>query len=834
MPKQLLSLFTIVSLVFSLFSVTGVAQTTTQTSVDTVIIVNDGDVSNIDAAIAAGISADIGVPVFYTEHGELSTEVQNQLKDFNVQNVVILGGSAVVSEDVDTSLQELGYDTTRLHGTTATGTAVEAIEYFYGPGTLDEVSLVKYEGDTVQDYSTVLTLAAELGQPIIPIPSDVEGLPGELTTALATIEVDQVTVVGDFEQEEAIKQDLGEIRIEVETEVEGDVNQVEEDLQNQVLDTLEQNDEIIFVEEGEVPPILPDHKIYYYKDENNDGVDDETGSVLDGIGLGLYDKYPFLKKEGKFFGDNEDIQKRFEEAMKNGGIQVSVGKAGDPTGTVVVFSDEEASKIAEFFAKGDEESQKLYERNKGSFESEVTEAADQARAFLELNKDKLSAQEIELGYKFLEELEKGDVLSARKLFHSFENKVEFNDYKKIATDPAEVARRVGLEKADLDKTIEEFGGRDVALQVANLDAGKKIGLLGLVPPGHEEAFRAKMQEFISTGVKPEEWDKEFSEKYKEDAYNHYHEEVTKRHDYCVTAKCGFAADYKDPSKWTEEERKRYFEEGLRHEGEAVLSDLVNPEDLGDPTKVAQVLTTVDTLDYTLQIAGVKDVEYLNPEDWQKLYQTYSTQGKLSDADIKQYEATVTAYRTYEAAHAGEFQTPESGQYDAKTGTYSYVDPVTGQSVSGTYAAGSYTYTDPSTGTTYTGTNTGAVYEHTSTGYAYPEGYSPPAGYPTPSYSYPTPTSGSYATPSYPTPTEGYPTPSYPSPESYTTPAYSYPTPESYPTPSYSYPSPSYSYPTPGGYFVLVDIPESLKALLEQSGFICAVDPLHILKWICKY
>ncbi len=830
-----LVIFLTVLMVLSFYSIAPIAQTATTTNVDTVIIVNGGDVSTLDAAIAAAISADIGAHVLYTEHEEVPADLQTQLKNLDAENVVILGGQSVVSENIETSLQDLGYDVTRLHGTTATGTAVEAIEYFYGPGTLDEVSLVKYEGDTVQDYSTILTLAAELGQPIIPIPSDVEGLPGEVTNLLATTDVEQVTLVGDFDQEAAIEEDLQEVRVDVETKIEGNIDAVEDQLQNQVLDTLTEGDQIVFVEEGEVAPVLPDHKTYFYKDENNDGLDDESGSVLDGIGLGLYDQYPFLNKECKFVGDNEDVQKRFEEAMESAGIQVSAGKVGDSIGTAFTFTNEEAAKLSEHFAKKEEEFKNLYERNKGLFESETTKAADQAKAFLELNKDKLSPTEIELGYKFLEELDKGDVQSAWKLFHKFENHVEFNDYKEVVTDSAEVARRVGLEKADLDKLIEEFGGKDVALQAANLDAGKKIGLLGLVPPGHEEAFRAKMQEFIASGVKPEDWGKEFSEEYKKDGYEHYYEEAKERHDYCVTAKCGFADDYKDPSKWAEEEKKKYFEEGIRHEGEAVLSNLVNPEDLSDPTKVAQVINRVDAVDYTLQKAGVTDTHYLNPEDWQKAYQTYATEGKLSSADIKQYEATVTAYRTYEAAHQGDFHAPEAGNYDAAKGTFTYVDPTSGQAVSGTYTQGQYTYTDPTTGTTYTGTNTGAVYEHTETGYHAPEGYSPPTSYPTPpDYITPSGSTGTTTQTTTSTTSGGTSTStgsvySYPTPQSYSTP---YGTPDSYSSP-YGTPE-SYSYPTPhSGHFVLVDIPDYIRSVLERAGFVCEKDPTT-QRFTCRY
>ena len=131
----------------------------------------------------------------------------------------------------------------------------------------------------------------------------------------------------------------------------------------------------------------------------------------------------------------------------------------------------------------------------------------------------------------------------------------------------------------------------------------------------------------------------------------------------------------------------------------------------------------------------------------------------------------------------------------------------------TYPTPSTTYPTPSTGTCATGYHWMAG-TATSSGYCMADGGTttyptPSTTYPTPSTSYPTPsTSTTYPTPStsYPTPATTYPTPStsYPTPStSYPTPSTSYPTPAtSYPTPAYptpSYPTPSYptpAYPTP--------------------------------------
>ena len=192
LPVKVLEVIVVLTLAFAYVSnghyITGLATDTTtdsvkaSASVGTLIIVNGGDKSTLDAATASSISENTGVPVLFTGHNDVSPDVLSSLitgeyKD--VTNVVILGGSAVVSDRAQQSLEDIGktagYDVVRLSGTTATGTAVEALKYFYGPEVLKEVEIVKYDGDSDQSYQKSLQLAAQLGKPIITVPADANG-----------------------------------------------------------------------------------------------------------------------------------------------------------------------------------------------------------------------------------------------------------------------------------------------------------------------------------------------------------------------------------------------------------------------------------------------------------------------------------------------------------------------------------------------------------------------------------------------------------------------------------------------------------------------------------
>src|SRR3989344_1519887 len=89
--KRGFSTFLTFFLFLGFFVPTGFAQTTAATatadvSVETVIIVNGGDKSTYDAAIASAIAEDIGAYVLYTEHDDASVELLNELKELEPTN----------------------------------------------------------------------------------------------------------------------------------------------------------------------------------------------------------------------------------------------------------------------------------------------------------------------------------------------------------------------------------------------------------------------------------------------------------------------------------------------------------------------------------------------------------------------------------------------------------------------------------------------------------------------------------------------------------------------------------------------------------------------------
>ncbi len=677
-------------------SETTTAAITNTASVETVMLVNGGDKSIIDSAIAASISEGRGIPVLYTDHKDISPEVLSQFlsgqyKD--VKNVVIIGGDSVISDSAQTSLEQIGdtagYDVTRIAGVTATGTAVEAIGYFYGPEMLKTVTFVEYTHDGDPSQQEYLYLSAELGHPIIPIPSDLQGLPADVSQSINDLGIDGVTVVGDMQ--DSIKTEISDLGSNVEKEYTGTREEIKKILEGEIIESIASNEDIIFVEEGMVPPTLPGHKVFFYKDENNDNIDDETGSVLDAIGRGLLTNIKDKTGENpeiKFVSDDESIQTQFEEKLEQEGIKVEIGEAGDSIGTAVIFVKNEAEKIEAHFGQKQEDFQKLYEENKQYFEDKIPLAVDQFKAFYAtLDKNALPPESLDLAAKIIDENKKGDALAQWQLMSAFSNSYKHDTYVKC--DAACKQEYIESEISTVDQKLEKLVGAERAREVANLDKGKKIGLLGtddFVPPTEEyiEQLRERYEKLIQEGTTAEQLREEFVKDYKNEAYDKYHDEIKQEYTIIKTGT--------DPAKWDDSRLQEEFERRLVHESEAYQAGLMQQAYFSDPSKRAEVFSTFTSIDTTMRNSGVADTAYLTSTEWKTAYDKYKSEGKLTADDIKGYEAATTAYKTYEYEHGGRYYDPEAGTYNAKTGQFQYVDPVSEALVAGSYNTDTKQYT----------------------------------------------------------------------------------------------------------------------------------------------
>ena len=97
----------------------------------TTAVIASGDVF-ADALVAGPFAARGIHPVLLTPPSELHAEAASYLSSEGIEHVVLMGGTAALSEAVEQSIEDLDIDVTRVAGDTRYDTAVEAAELVQG------------------------------------------------------------------------------------------------------------------------------------------------------------------------------------------------------------------------------------------------------------------------------------------------------------------------------------------------------------------------------------------------------------------------------------------------------------------------------------------------------------------------------------------------------------------------------------------------------------------------------------------------------------------------------------------------------------------------------
>ena len=122
-------------------------------------------------AISPGAHA-LELPVLLTGAAELSDEAAGYIDSANVDTVIIVGGTAVVSQSIQDELEDAGIDVTRLAGTNRYETGVEIAEFHLDNGfSADE--LVLATGEKFADALAGGPMASQLLAPMILTQTDV-------------------------------------------------------------------------------------------------------------------------------------------------------------------------------------------------------------------------------------------------------------------------------------------------------------------------------------------------------------------------------------------------------------------------------------------------------------------------------------------------------------------------------------------------------------------------------------------------------------------------------------------------------------------------------------
>lgn len=218
------------------------------------VIQADGDVDTVilastenypDAMIAAPAAKRLGIPILLTEKGELPQETQQALDQFQPSELVLIGGTSVISADLESSLAAQ-YNVTRLWGTTRYGTAVDVAEYFWSSGS-DEAILIQNSLSDREGF--MLAAAKELARdemvPIYLTPDD--SVPAVVLNSLQTLGVTEVTVVGPSVSD-SYRSALQEINVSVTDTVTGpDDDAIREKVQDRLDDDVNASSRLLVI-----------------------------------------------------------------------------------------------------------------------------------------------------------------------------------------------------------------------------------------------------------------------------------------------------------------------------------------------------------------------------------------------------------------------------------------------------------------------------------------------------------------------------------------------------------------------------------------------------------
>ncbi|WP_407309841.1 cell wall-binding repeat-containing protein [Desulfosporosinus sp. SB140] len=118
-----------------------------------------------DALAAVPLAQKFNAPILLTDKDSLNPKTNTVLQDLKVKTVYIIGGTAVISTNVEDQLTKAGYSVKRIAGQDKYDTAIKIAEEL---GDVKEVAVTT--GDDYADALSIGPIAAEKQMPIILVP----------------------------------------------------------------------------------------------------------------------------------------------------------------------------------------------------------------------------------------------------------------------------------------------------------------------------------------------------------------------------------------------------------------------------------------------------------------------------------------------------------------------------------------------------------------------------------------------------------------------------------------------------------------------------------------
>ncbi len=209
-------------------------------NVDKVILASTANFP--DAMISAAPANKLGIPVLLTDKDEMSASTENALSNMNPDEVVMVGGPAVVSEEVVNNQVASTVDSvTRLWGMTQVGTSIEVADYFWSEGN-DEAVIVQYPQDSKEGYRLLGAVKNDFDNEEKPILISKEGtLSSTVISAVERLGAEEVEVYST--EAVNVTQDLESVGVQEVDLEEAELQELTERVENRTAEDLENEEQ---------------------------------------------------------------------------------------------------------------------------------------------------------------------------------------------------------------------------------------------------------------------------------------------------------------------------------------------------------------------------------------------------------------------------------------------------------------------------------------------------------------------------------------------------------------------------------------------------------------
>ncbi|MBU3191368.1 cell wall-binding repeat-containing protein [Clostridium bowmanii] len=142
-----------------------------------------------DALCAAPLAKKLGAPILLNEKNELLPEVEQELKRLKVEEIIIVGGPGVISDDVLNTLKAMNIKCTRIYGANRYETSIKVAQQ------LDKSTEVAVAtGENFPDAISISSIAAQKGMPILLTGKN--NLPSGVALYLKNNDIETTYVIG--------------------------------------------------------------------------------------------------------------------------------------------------------------------------------------------------------------------------------------------------------------------------------------------------------------------------------------------------------------------------------------------------------------------------------------------------------------------------------------------------------------------------------------------------------------------------------------------------------------------------------------------------------------